>query len=73
MRILDYPVVIEALSADDGGGFFVTVPDLPGCMSDGETVDEALINVADAIMCWKEGWREMGRVAPEPPQERRYA
>jgi predicted RNase H-like HicB family nuclease len=42
-------------------------------MSDGGTVDEALVNVADAIACWKEGWQEMGRVVPEPPHERRYA
>ena len=30
---------IEPLSSDEGGGFLVTVPDLPGCMADGETVE----------------------------------
>jgi hypothetical protein len=31
------PVIIEPLPQDDGGGFVALVPDLPGCMSDGET------------------------------------
>ena len=46
---LDYPVHIEPLSQEDGGGFVALVPDLPGCMSDGETPEEALANVRDAI------------------------
>lgn len=32
-----YPIVIEPLSQEDGGGYVATVPDLPGCMSGGET------------------------------------
>lgn len=47
-----YTLVIEPLSEEDGGGFFATVPDLPGCMSDGETAEEAVTNVQDAIRCW---------------------
>jgi len=46
---LAYAVVIEPLSAEDGGGFLARVTDLPGCMSDGETPAEALANVEDAI------------------------
>ena len=33
---LEYTVVVEPMTAEDGGGFVATVPDLPGCMSDGE-------------------------------------
>jgi antitoxin HicB len=61
-----YKVVIEPLSEEDGGGFLATVPELPGCMSDGETWAEALVNVEDAIGCWIEAAREMGRTCPEP-------
>jgi len=39
MPKLDYPVLIEPLSLEDGGGFLATVPDLPGCMSDGDTAE----------------------------------
>ena len=49
MNPLRYAVTIEPLADSDGGGFLATVPDLPGCMSDGETPEEALANVRDAI------------------------
>lgn len=49
-----YPVTILKLSESDGGGFLATVPDLPGCMSDGETPGEAYANAQDAIQCWLE-------------------
>ena len=62
----DYAVVIEPLSKEDGGGFVATVPDLPGCMSDGETREEAARNVADAIAAWIEEAKELGREIPEP-------
>jgi predicted RNase H-like HicB family nuclease len=62
-------VLIEPLSEDDGGGFFATVPDLPGCMSDGETPEEALLNVQDAIATWIEGALELGRPIPEPSRK----
>jgi len=38
---LEYAVRIERLAENDGGGYLATVPDLPGCMSDGETPEEA--------------------------------
>lgn len=66
MNPQDYPVLIEPLTPEDGGGFLATVPDLPGCMSDGETPAEALDNVRDAILCWFEAAEEMGRAVPPP-------
>ena len=62
----DYPVMIEPLAAEDGGGFLATAPDLPGCMSDGETPEEALANVRDAITAWIEEARSLGRAVPKP-------
>ncbi|CAO4150511.1 hypothetical protein LPLAFNJD_LOCUS3216 [Methylorubrum aminovorans] len=66
MNELTYPVVITPLTADDGGGFAATVPDLPGCMSDGDTPEEALRNVREAIDAWIEMARELGHGIPEP-------
>ena len=66
MTLLEYPVVIEPLSAEDGGGFAAIVPDLPGCMSDGETPQEAIANVEDAIRAWIEAARDLGRAVPRP-------
>jgi antitoxin HicB len=63
---LDYPVLIEPLAADEGGGFVATAPDLPGCRSDGETAEDALANVHDAIAAWIEEARVLGRPVPKP-------
>lgn len=66
MSIRDYEIHIRPLSEEDGGGYLATVPELPGCMSDGESPQEALENVFDAIACWIEAAKEMGRVVPPP-------
>ncbi len=66
MVALQYPVLIEPLPGEDGGGFLATVPDLPGCMSDGDTPEAALRNVQDAITEWVEEARTMGRTIPAP-------
>lgn len=68
MARLEYPVVIEPLSESDGGGFLALVPDLPGCMSDGDTPEEAVSNVLDAIASWMEAARDHGRAIPSPSQ-----
>jgi antitoxin HicB len=73
MGASDYALVIEPLSADDGGGFLATVPDLPGCMSDGETRAEAAQNVEDAILSWLDQARQMGRAIPPPTPALRLA
>ena len=62
----DYPVLIEPLSPADGGGYLATVPDLPGCMSDGETREQAARNVGDAIAAWIEEAQALGRAIPAP-------
>ena len=66
-----YRIVIEPLPEEDGGGFVALVPDLPGCMADGETDVMALTNAHDAIEVWLSANAEMGRPAPQP--ERRLA
>lgn len=66
MGRLEYAVIVAPLSAEDGGGFSATVPDLPGCMSDGETPEEAIANVQDAIAAWIEAAQAMGRQVPHP-------
>ncbi len=39
---------IRPLTAEEGGGHLIEFPDLPGCMSDGETIEETLANGAEA-------------------------
>jgi antitoxin HicB len=66
MSRTDYRMVIERLAPEDGGGFVATAPELPGCMSDGETRDEAMANLDDAIGAWIAEARALGRPVPEP-------
>ncbi|MDO8296656.1 MAG: type II toxin-antitoxin system HicB family antitoxin [Caulobacter sp.] len=73
MARLIYPVVVRPLSETDGGGYLATVPDLPGCMSDGETPEEAVVNVQDAILCWIEMAGEMGHAVPPPSADLKLA
>ena len=63
---LTYPVLVEPLAPEDGGGFLATVPDLPGCMSDGESPEEALHSVQDAILEWIEEARRLAHEVPKP-------
>lgn len=73
MRKPEYAVLIEPLPEEEGGGFLATVPDLPGCMSDGETRAEAARNVEDAIESWIEEARAIGRAVPSPTAALRIA
>ena len=61
-----YAHVVSPLSADEGGGFLITFPDLPGCMSDGETEAEAVINSCDAFESWVSARVDAGTSIPEP-------
>ena len=61
-----YAHIIEPLSADEGGGFLITFPDLPGCMSDGDTESEAIANGRDAFLCWVSAVADMGKTIPAP-------
>lgn len=61
-----YEIVIDPLSEEDGGGFVATVTELPGCMSDGTTQEEALANVKDAIAAWLATAAKTGRAIPAP-------
>ena len=60
----DYPFTVRPLAADEGGGYLIEFPDLPGCISDGETVDEAVANGMDAKRGWLAVAREQGRMVP---------
>lgn len=63
---LDYEIKLKKLSEDDGGGWLAEIPQLQGCMSDGESPDEALTNLNDAKKVWIETYLELGRAIPEP-------
>jgi antitoxin HicB len=48
-KLTDYPFEVRPLSGEEGGGFLISFPDFAECISDGETVDEAIENGRDAL------------------------
>ncbi|HYE34639.1 type II toxin-antitoxin system HicB family antitoxin [Methylocaldum sp.] len=59
-----YPIAIEP--GDDTHAFGVVAPDLPGCFSAGDSLDEALANAEDAILGWMEAMLDQGGEIPKP-------
>ena len=57
---------VVLLHKDPGSIYGVTVPDLPGCVSAGDTADEAIAGAAEAIALHVEGLESEGLVAPVP-------
>lgn len=58
-----YVVVVEGAM---GTNYSAYVPDLPGCIATGDTVEECEANIRDAISFHLEGMREAGETVPEP-------
>jgi len=48
-KLTDYPFEVRPLSLEEGGGFLISFPDFAECISDGETVEEAMANGRDAL------------------------
>ena len=59
-----YPIAIEP--GGDDHAFGVTAPDLPGCFSAGDTLDEAIDNAKEAIELWLETVIDDGGAVPQP-------
>ncbi len=66
-RNLDaYQFTVRPLSKEEGGGYLVEYPDIPGCMSDGETIEEAIANGREALRDCVAVLQESGRKVPKP-------
>ncbi len=62
-----YGIWLRAVREADGEIYWIAeVPQLPGCISDGETADEAVTNAIQAADEWVEEARRLGRDVPEP-------
>ncbi len=53
------------LDPEEDGGYAVWVPTLPGCVSQGETREEALANIQEAIRCYLQSCVKHGEPIPE--------
>lgn len=64
---MKYKIIISYDKEYDG--YYVDVPSLPGCMSQGKTVEEAIDNVKDAIRGWLVTEKKHGRYIEQEPEE----
>ena len=60
---MNYPIAIEP---QPGSAYGVQFPDLPGCFSAGETLDEAIANASEALAFHIEGLLDAGEKIPTP-------
>jgi predicted RNase H-like HicB family nuclease len=68
---MKYELIIYWSEADNS--FVVEVPELPGCVADGETYIEALQNAQTVMQEWIETAQELGRPIPQPKGKLIYA
>ncbi len=68
---IKYEMIIYWSKEDDA--FIVEVPELPGCVADGKTYEEAIKNALVVIREWIETAKELGREIPEPKGRLLYA
>ncbi len=67
---LQYPVT---LYPDSGSGYVAQIKDLPGCLSQGETLEEAMTNINEARELWIETVYEAGDEIPLPSNDETYS
>jgi antitoxin HicB len=63
---LKYCVKITPISEEDGGGWLAEIPELKGCMTDGDTPEEAIKNIEDAKLAWVSTALKRGQIIPLP-------
>jgi predicted RNase H-like HicB family nuclease len=66
-----YPIAIEI--GTESTAYGVVVPDLPGCFSAGETIDDAVIAAEEAATAWIDATLDAGGTVPPHPQSKRSA
>lgn len=66
LQIEEYSFTIRPLAKDEGGGFLIEFPDVPGVLSDGETPEEAIENGRDALKAALLTLKEFGDPIPRP-------
>lgn len=68
MKHLEYPAIVRPLSHEEGKGYLVEFPDLPGCYAEGETPEDALREAEDAVESWIKTAQEFNDPIPQPQQ-----
>ena len=68
-----YLAIFEPADADEGGGYTVTFPDVPGCITEGDTLDEAMHHAKEALELQLWGLEHDGDILPTPSRPEQIA
>jgi antitoxin HicB len=71
-HLMQLPYRIELYPADEGG-YVATIPDLPGCVTQGETPEEALKLIEDAKAAWISTALDQNLAIPQPASSTSYS
>ncbi|MCY4477093.1 MAG: type II toxin-antitoxin system HicB family antitoxin [Gammaproteobacteria bacterium] len=52
MKFEEYPINVSPIPREEGGGYLATLPDLPGCVADGDSIEQAIDEARDAFAAW---------------------
>ena len=66
VKFEDYSISISTIPSSEGGGFLASIPDCPGCIADGNTIDEAISEVQYAFEAWSMAEQEDKGELPAP-------
>jgi antitoxin HicB len=66
LRLEQYRFTVRPMTDEEGTGYAIEFPDVPLCLSDGATVEEAIVNGRDALKCCLLTMKEFGDPIPKP-------
>ena len=64
--MIEYPFEVRPLTEEEGGGFLISYPDFEMCVSDGESVEEAIVNGRQALAATFAAIEAQGLPVPQP-------
>ena len=70
---MELPYKMEIIPDKEEGGYVASFPDLPGCLTVGDTIEEVIHNIIDAKKAWLEAELENGSSIPEPEELKEYS
>lgn len=72
-KYMSFPYRMEIVEDKEEGGFVVSYPELPGCISSGETIEKAIANINEAKREWLCAAVENGVKIPMPDKLNKYS
>lgn len=70
---MELPYRMEVIPDNEEGGFVASFPELPGCITVGDTIEDVIQNIVDAKRAWLESELAIGATIPAPEDLKEYS